>query len=450
MSSDEGRTVGSGHSIFATKGREGLFKRWMFFGILGGFGLAERSLAMRLLWFLTLLSLSCSTGLIVMPPPSPMEPPVAEVATVSLIDAARPTRTDVRSVTDAVGLSTMGGVVAVVGRTAVALGDDARAVPVGANGGEALGTVRSTGRRGQGALLLTSNGVFLEQQGRLMRSPVSDSLPLATLRAIDVVGQGPTETWWLRTDDAVFRVTEGDVDSIVLTDPKVSGPIGAVVGRDATTAFVVRGERLYLIDVGGKTVQALARGVGEVFASARLADETVVFATRLGLLRVASDNRAVVSTFGGDDAVRDVSIDGEGALVQAGGKLISVRGDGARVLSDLAVPVIGGVVREGSGAVVALDGATLIRLGTTPQEEPVTFAEVKPFFAAHCVSCHASGANYAPIIDFTKYATAKQWGQKSAARVANSASPMPPASSGLLSPSQYDVLVQWVAQGMLP
>jgi len=107
-------------------------------------------------------------------------------------------------------------------------------------------------------------------------------------------------------------------------------------------------------------------------------------------------------------------------------------------------------VRDTAGAVFTLDGQTLKRLATTSEEQPVRFGDVKPFFEARCVSCHRSGANYAPIIDFATYAKAKMWAPQSLARVQNADQPMPPVASGLLRPSQYAVLARWVQGGLLP
>lgn len=407
---------------------------------------------MRLLRTSLLCFAACAPGQIVMPPPAPVEPPSLTRVTLSPQDTTRPTSSTVMSSVTAVGLSLVSGQVAVVNADSVSvrMGTMLKPVPVGASGADSLGSVRLVGRRGSGSLWLSSNGIFLERMGRLLRAPASDSLPLTTVKAIDVTGDGATETWWLRTDATLLRVNAGDVDSIALDDPKGAGLITSVVGRDANVALVVKGERLYLVDVAAPKVTVLAKGLGVVTAAAKLGDGAVVFATADGLVKVTTTNDVVLLGFGDAPAINDVSVDGDAALIQSNGKLFSMLVDDVRVLGDVAAPMVSGVVRDSAGAVFTLDGASLKRLATTPEEQPVRFADVKPFFTAHCTSCHSSGANYAPLIDFTNFQKAKAAAAMSLDRVKNSDNPMPPAASGLLRPSQYQVLERWVAQGLLP
>lgn len=407
---------------------------------------------MRLLRTSLLCLAACTPGQIIMPPPAPVEPPSLTRVTLSPQDTTRPTASTVMSSVTAVGLSLVSGQVAVVNADSVSvrMGTMLNPVPVGASGTDSLGTVRLVGRRGPGSLWLSSNGVFLERMGRLLRAPVSDSLPLSDVKAIDVTGDGATETWWLRTDAALLRVSSGDVDSIALDDPKGAGLITSVVGRDANVALVVKGERLYLVDVAAPKVTVLAKGLGAVTAGVKLGDGAIVFATANGLVKVTTTNDVVLLGFGDAPAINDVSVDGDAAFIQSNGKLFSMLVDDVRVLGDVAAPMVSGVVRDSAGAVFTLDGAQLKRLATTPEEQPVRFADVKPFFVSHCTSCHTSGANYAPIIDFTNFQKAKLVAQQSLDRVKNADNPMPPAASGLLRPSQYQVLERWVAQGLLP
>ena len=407
---------------------------------------------MRLLRTSLLCLAACTPGQIIMPPPPPVEPPSLTRVTLSPQDTTRPTASTVMSSVTAVGLSLVSGQVAVVNADSVSvrMGTMLNPVPVGASGTDSLGTVRLVGRRGPGSLWLSSNGVFLERTGRLLRAPVSDSLPLSDVKAIDVTGDGATETWWLRTDAALLRVSSGDVDSIALDDPKGGGLITSVVGRDANVALVVKGERLYLVDVAAPKVTVLAKGLGAITAGVKLGDGAIVFATANGLVKVTTTNDVVLLGFGDAPAIDDVSVDGDAAFIQSNGKLFSMLVDDVRVLGDVAAPMVSGVVRDSAGAVFTLDGAQLKRLATTPEEQPVRFADVKPFFVSHCTSCHTSGANYAPIIDFTNFQKAKLVAQQSLDRVKNADNPMPPAASGLLRPSQYQVLERWVAQGLLP
>jgi mono/diheme cytochrome c family protein len=98
-----------------------------------------------------------------------------------------------------------------------------------------------------------------------------------------------------------------------------------------------------------------------------------------------------------------------------------------------------------------VDGTQVARLTTSVDPPPPSFAtDVKPFFTAHCRSCHATGANYAPQIDLETYATARSWAQASLRRITDTLAPMPPASAEILTPAQYDVVVRWVEGGLLP
>ncbi|MCU0699634.1 MAG: hypothetical protein MUC96_24255 [Myxococcaceae bacterium] len=397
------------------------------------------------------LAAACAPGVIVMPPPAPVEPPTLSPLALTPVSGTRPVASEVMATSGAVGLTLISGQVAVatLDRVSTRAGTSLSPVPVGAVGDESLGTVRGLARRGTTSLVLTSTGVFLERQGRLLRSPLSDGLQLGSAKGLDVVGAGATEAWWLRTDTGLQRATASGVDLVSLDDPRGGGSVKAVVGRDATTALVVRGERLYLIDVAEPKVTALARGVGVISASARLDDGTVLFATDAGLLRVSPTNEVALLTLGELPAVRDVWADGEQALVTSNGALSSLVADTLTTLGDVASPQASGLVRDASGALFVLDGASLKRLAA-PAETPVTFADVRPFFTAHCTSCHTSGANYAPVFNLTNLAVARTWAQRSLARVKNVDMPMPPASSGLLRPAQYQVLERWVAQGLLP
>jgi hypothetical protein len=394
---------------------------------------------------------ACGSGQIVMPPPAPVEPPLPSRVTLMPVTGTRPVSTEVMATSGAVGLSVVGGQVAIATLDGLSTrqGTSLVPVPVGAMGTESVGTVRSLSRRAGAALVLATGGVFQERQGRLLRSPMSDGLALTTVRSVDVVGEGAAETWWLRTDTAVQRATAAGVETLALQDPRAGGVVKAVVGRDPSTALVVRGDRLYLIDVAAPSVVTLAKDIGAVSATARLATGVVLLATDAGLLRISPSNEVTLLALGTQGAVRDVVADGDAALVLANGVLTSLLVDELTVLGDVASPIAQGLVRDAQGALFVLDGAALKRLAA-PTETPVTFADVRPFFAAHCTSCHTSGANYAPVFDLTNLQTARTWAQRSLARVKNIDMPMPPASSGVLRPSQYAVFERWVAGGLLP
>jgi hypothetical protein len=87
---------------------------------------------------------------------------------------------------------------------------------------------------------------------------------------------------------------------------------------------------------------------------------------------------------------------------------------------------------------------------------PVTYANsVKPFFAAHCYSCHVSGAQQgSPRLPLDDYDGTRGLVGTLLQRVTGQGgSPMPPPpplGEGPLAPSQYGVLVRWARSGELP
>jgi len=68
----------------------------------------------------------------------------------------------------------------------------------------------------------------------------------------------------------------------------------------------------------------------------------------------------------------------------------------------------------------------------------------------HGRSVPQCGANYAPVIALENYGTAKTWAQAPLRRITDTLSPMPPASTEILTPAQYDIFVRWVDGGLLP
>ena len=386
----------------------------------------------------------------VMPPPPPVEPPTPTPVTLTVQDGTRPTSSTVMSSVTVFGLTTVGGNVATVSDTvSVRNGTTFSPVLVGESGTEALGTVKLIARRANASVLVTSNGVFQEVGGRFLRAPISDSVPAATLESLDAVGDGTAEAWWMRTPTGLLRAAGGTVDELELTDPNGSGAVKAVVARSPTVALVVKGERLYLVDVAANSVSVLAKGLGAVTASARLGDGHLVFVTADGLLRVSPSNEVQLLSLG--SPLVDLLVDGDGALLATQTQLLSLLVNEVHVVGDLTGATRFGTVRDSAGAIFTLDGAALKRLATTPEEQPVHFADVKPFFTAHCTSCHATGANYATVVDYTNYQVAKSKAAAALTRCKDADNPMPPATvGGLLRPSQYQVLERWIQGGLLP
>jgi hypothetical protein len=241
-----------------------------------------------------------------------------------------------------------------------------------------------------------------------------------------------------------------------VTDSNEPGAaLQALIGRSATSALLVQGASLYSLDVAASSVSVLARGVGKVAAFDVRADGVVLIATDDGLLEVATDDVVLRRTFSAENekaaSIVNVAVAGASVLVATTTHALELKDGGAQVLAVFTRAKPQTLARDANGDTWFVDQDDLCRLTTTG--DPVTASyetEVKPFLRAHCRSCHVSGANYAPIIDFESFGVAKQYAARSLARLKDSLSPMPPSSTEVLTPAQYDVFVRWVEGGHQP
>src|SRR6185436_19148319 len=97
---------------------------------------------------------------------------------------------------------------------------------------------------------------------------------------------------------------------------------------------------------------------------------------------------------------------------------------------------IGGrsLATDSAGAVWLAEDGKLFRLETGGVTSYAT--DAKPFFQAHCTTCHKTGAQAAPIIDWETYATAVQYAPRALVRLqAQGIAPMPPANTEVLTAS---------------
>jgi len=82
---------------------------------------------------------------------------------------------------------------------------------------------------------------------------------------------------------------------------------------------------------------------------------------------------------------------------------------------------------------------------------PVSFAtDIRPFFAAHCATCHEPGAKNAPFVDLLSYESAKQLAPSIVKRLRGELPVMPPASLEILTAADFAVVIRWVDSGLLP
>ena len=331
------------------------------------------------------------------------------------------------------------------------------AVPVGAPG-EVMetGPVRFVGRRGANGLwVVAGGGLFHVLDGRLLKSPVSTDLSGLTVTAVDGYAEGAAEELWLTTSTGIQHVKSSMMRAVEIEFPKL-GPLGIAslaVGAGPDQAVVVAKNQAFLVDLGANKATWIARDIGTVNAWSRTDDGSVMLATTTGLYErlksgevkrrtLAAAGSAVVAA---DDVVSALG----GVLIAAGGKVARLEGASFKTFGDLAGPRARGLQVDAAGDTFALDAAVLIKLATG---QPVSFAtDVKPFMAAHCNSCHLTGAQSSPIINFNDYAVTKTYAPLVIKRLkAEGVAPMPPANSEVLSAADYAVVLKWVAGGMQP
>lgn len=404
-----------------------------------------------LLSSLVVFALGCMGNIEMRPPPA--EVPAITVVSGAAVDTNRPARSVEGSfsapsalwvqnaqatVLDGDTLSQRNGTT--FATLTIGTSDDARTP----------GGVRALTTRGDGVFLAGPGGFFHDAPGHLLRSPLSDSFSMESVRFVDFIDNA----LYVTTATEAVRVLDGRREAVKVDDPDESGALQAVVGRSSSKALLVKGGSLYAVDLTARTVKTLARNVPTVTALSHRGD-VVLLGTAEGLVEVAADDavkrRTLAAASAAGQPVVDVEVDGDGSLVSTSTQVLHVTASGAVVLADVAQPWPDSVAKDSAGDVWFIDGTKVARLTTSIAPPPPSFAtDVKPFLTAHCTSCHSSGANYAPVIDFTNYGAAKTYAQNSLRRLTDTLSPMPPISTETLTPAQYDVFVRWVDGGLLP
>jgi hypothetical protein len=253
---------------------------------------------------------------------------------------------------------------------------------------------------------------------------------------------------------SVARVRAGVMTNVSVT---LNGTLTAelAVGVEKDKGLLLAGGNLISVDLAAQAARWEAKELPPVSAVARSDDGTVYLATSKGLYARAKSGDVKLYTFAPEGsepkAVADVFSSLGETLVAVDGKVAELSAGGAAAIDALQSPRARGLARDANGDTFALDGTTLVKLATG---RLYTFeADVKPFFVAHCTSCHTTGANYSPIFDLTQYAVVSQpaFNAKIVQRLtSNGRGPMPPADVEVLNSSDYAVVLRWVAGGMLP
>jgi hypothetical protein len=354
-------------------------------------------------------------------------------------------------------LGTIGGVVAigaVDGVWATSLGADALEevrVHPDQEGPKSTGAVRSLARRSpDGVLVVAESGLFHSASGYLLSSPFGQSVDASAIEAISAFGADTDEELWVVTTGAAFWASGGELTEFSLEGAPAA--ISIALGAAPAQAVVAAGDRAYLADLRAGGAVELASDLGTVAGGAAEEDGTVHLATSAGLLSRKRSGELTLRTFAepGAPPVPVVAVAAAFgsvfALTSEG--LVSIDAAGARRIGDAAPPAASLAIDAG-GDTWSLEGGGLYRYETGT---PVSFgADVAPFFAEHCQSCHDAGATTAPDHDFTDYETAKEWSDSIARRLlATDATTMPPPNEEVLTASEYAVVLRWVNGGMLP
>ncbi|MDP2272593.1 MAG: hypothetical protein Q8N23_24720 [Archangium sp.] len=399
---------------------------------------------MRSLLFSSVLLAACTGAIQVTPPPA--EIPAMGVVMNAPVDRPRPHRTTPGEWSSPSALWLQDGEVTVLDGALVRQrsGDDFSTLEVAIE----PGVVKALSRRGAGVMVAATGGFFHDAPGRLLRAPVSDDFAMSSLRFVDVVGAA----LWVTTSTDATRVLDGHRETVRINDASETGAVQAIIGRSSTAALLVKGASLYAVDLEARTVKTLARGVGTVTAIDHRGDVALI-GTSEGLLEVATDGSVSRHTLSATDvgqAIVDIEVVGELTLVTTTSQVLQL-GAVIVVLADVTQAWPDALTKDVNGDVWFLDGASLVRLSTSVVVPPPSFAaDVKPFMTAHCRSCHATGANYAPQLNLENYAVARNWAVQSLNRITDTVAPMPPANREVLTPAQYDVVVRWVEGGLLP
>jgi len=414
---------------------------------------------MRALGALLLLAAACDGRIdpMVVPPDEPKAPTRLDGA---LSSGSASARSELGMTEPGQQLGLVGGALHVSGSETLYRFDretsSFSAVPVGAAGeAMATGAVRQLARRGSGLFLVAEGGIFHDASGRLLRSPLSDSIAAADIRTLDDVGEGAGEELWLVTSAGVERIRAGVMTHVALSldGEELTADLAAAVEKDR--GLVLAKGNLISVDLASSTAKWEAKGVPAVSAVARGDDGTVYLATAKGLYARSKSGEVKVFAFAaaGEEpkAVADVTTAFGETLVAVDGQVALLGAAGATAFGALSTPKAKGLTRDANGDTFALDGTSLVKLATG---RAVSFeADVKPFFVAHCTGCHTTGASYSPVFDLTQLSVVSEpaFNAKIIQRLtANGKPPMPPPDVEVLTSSDYAVVLRWVAGGMQP
>jgi hypothetical protein len=363
-------------------------------------------------------------------------------------------------------VSTIGGLVAVGSPTGVFVGsrttaDVLTAMTVVATGTDptSTGAVNFMARRASGgALVQAQNGLFQDNSGYLLFSPLWGSVGTDSPKTLDAMGAEPNEQLWFTSAKGVVLVSGGQVQTVsiqgVATEPD------AVIAAGAGQAVIASAGTAYFIDLNANQVTIVGENLGTLNGFDHGDDGTVYLATTAGLFQRTKGGTATLFTFSpaGSTAqnVLGVSAAYGTVLAVTATQLVQIINNVPTAEATLTQGQAGrSVAVDTNGDGWLLDQGQLAHILTG---KPVSYAtDVKPFFDKHCTVCHwtspsGTTANGAPATDFDDYATAVGKAPLAIQRLEGDGySPMPPATANdPLTAADYAVVVRWVGGGYQP
>ncbi len=311
---------------------------------------------------------------------------------------------------------------------------------------ERTGTIAGLASRGPSLLAWSEAGLFHEEGGFLLYSPLSAVLHALVITALDVVHAGDEEALWIRTDAGVHQWS-GDT----LRRIEGTGDVDLVIGTDLWHAVVVIDGTAFFTDAMTGTLAPEVSDLGQVQDGACRVDGSVYLATTTGLWGRDPHGQWSQWTFveaGGSPAsARAVTASLDAVYVALEDRVVVVDPEGSRLLaSNVAAETLS---EDGAGDVWLPQDGGLLRLKTGL---PVSFErDVVPFMEQHCTGCHDDEASNAPPLALRSYANVAEMAELVKQRLlADGAPPMPPANNGTLDTSDYAIVMRWIAGGKLP
>ncbi len=313
------------------------------------------------------------------------------------------------------------------------------------------GAVRHLTRRDGGGILVDAAlGLFDDDRGILLKSPLDGTLDASAIDAMSAVGTDTAEELWVLSKGKVIHIADGKLADVSISDMgAVDTTFAAAVGQ----GVIVSGDKGWFVDVGTSEATDFASDLGHVYAGDHGEDGSVVLGSDAGLVvRDRSGNVTYYSlAASGQHAEKVIAVSSAyGAVFAATAtSLIAITSKGPELLAKPDAPVVA-LATDANGDLWSLEGDKIYHHATGA---PVSFAkDVVPFIKQHCASCHQTGQNGAPKLDYENYDIAKKYASLMVTRLgaAPNEGVMPPVTAETLTAEDYAVVTRWVASGLSP